>query len=313
MQITRKINGVVPVVQSFFCNGKIDKLSTQKHIKFLISKKIGGLWTLGTGSEDMNISFEKRVQIAKIISETNDNKIPLILGASFFALDDIISFIRRVGKFRFDAFHVMPYHPLLSLKQLEYFYKKIVDITMSEFNKPWWLYTSENWSRKVDYDFINRLSKVKGICGIKYSTSNAPDQLRVIGLASSNFQVITAVAKQFFLNLSMGASAGTTSLAGALPEPVIDIYLNYKKKRLNAALKCQRKLNKFLNAIPSSLKKDNFLAAAEEKYILSLRGIGNGEVSNYYRSPTKTEKIKIKKSFFKLKKDFPNLKSFKTK
>ena len=40
----------------------------------------------------------------------------------------------------------------------------------------------------MDYDFIKRLSKLKGICGIKYSTSNAPDQLRVIGLANSNFQ-----------------------------------------------------------------------------------------------------------------------------
>ena len=37
----RKLNGY-SVLQSFFRNGDLDETAQQKHIKFLISKKVGG-------------------------------------------------------------------------------------------------------------------------------------------------------------------------------------------------------------------------------------------------------------------------------
>ena len=61
----RKLNGVIPVLQSFFRNGDLDETAQQKHIKFLISKKVGGFWALGTGSEDMNISFQEKNKNSK--------------------------------------------------------------------------------------------------------------------------------------------------------------------------------------------------------------------------------------------------------
>ena len=62
----KKLNGVIPVLQSFFKNGDLDETAQQNHIKFLISKKLVDFLALGTGSEDMNISTRKNNKIAKI-------------------------------------------------------------------------------------------------------------------------------------------------------------------------------------------------------------------------------------------------------
>lgn len=296
----RKLIGTVPVVQSFFRKNKIDKIAQEQHIDFLIKKKVGGLWVLGTGSEDMNINMKKRVELTKIITMKNKGKVPLIIGCSFFCEEDVYEFIDKVGNLNFDAFHFMPYHPLLSLKQIKNQYLKISKYTTKKFGKPLWAYSSANWSKKINYDFIKELSSFKGICGIKYSTSNAPDQIKAIQLNSNNFQVITAVVKQFISNLSAGVEATTTSIAGLIPESVNLIYSNFKIGNLKKALYYQRLLNNFLDSVPKPLKNDNFLGAAEEKYLLTLRGIGTGEVSSYYRAPSTNEKKILKKNFLLL-------------
>lgn len=219
----RILNGIIPVVQTFFDqNGNIDKVSSLKHIKYLSKLKVGGFWVLGTGSEDMNIIFSKRVEIAETLSSAKIKK-PMILGCSFYSMEETIKFIKETGDLNFDAYHLMPYHPLLSLKQLTYLYEKVSDFTMTNFNKPLWLYSSANWSRKIDFNFIENLSKKKSICGIKYSTSNSPDQVKALQLNKNKFQVITAVMRQVLPSLISGARAFTSSLGGAIPEPIIKL------------------------------------------------------------------------------------------
>lgn len=307
----KKLKGIIPVIQTFFDErGNIDELSTIKHINYLTKLKVGGFWILGTGSEDMNIIFSKRIKIAETLSNAKIKK-PTVLGCSFYSMEEIFQFIKETGHLKFDAYHLMPYHPLLSLKQLTYLYEKVADLTMSKFGKPLWLYSSANWSRKIDFNFIKNLSKKDGICGIKYSTSNSPDQVKALHLNTKKFQVITAVMRQVFPSLMSGGEAFTSSLGGAIPEPIIKLYNSFEKKNYKKTLFYQRRINSFLDTLPPNLKKDNFLSSAEEKYILKIRGVGNGLVSNYYRAPTLSEKKIIKKSILKLYKDLGISKKFK--
>ena len=56
---TRKIKGVVPVVITPLNKDCTVDNQGLKSNYFFEEKKIGGFWTLGTGSEDMNLSFQK--------------------------------------------------------------------------------------------------------------------------------------------------------------------------------------------------------------------------------------------------------------
>jgi 4-hydroxy-tetrahydrodipicolinate synthase len=238
----------------------------------------------------MNLSFEKRLTVARTIAAANAGHKPLILGSGFFAMDDIIAFMEATKDLQFDAYHVMPYHPLLGLDGMEKFYRDLA----ARAPKPLWMYTSANWCRAFPPDFVARLRECPNIAGIKFSTSRTTDQINVIAMAAPEFQVITAVATQFFAVLSLGVAGSTTSLAGALPEPLIDIYSLYQAGRRDDALAAQHKLNAFLRRLPSRPKAWNFLGAAEEKYILSLRGICGPYVTSYYTPLTEEERSQVR-------------------
>ncbi|WP_319525416.1 dihydrodipicolinate synthase family protein [uncultured Desulfosarcina sp.] len=290
---TRPISGIVPVISTPFTNDEnIDIDGLNNLINYLLKKEIGGMWVLGTGSEDMNLTFQKRLKVANAACEANAGQKPLILGTGFFAMEDIMNFIKETSHLDFDGYHVMPYHPLLSLERLEWFYIKIAD----SCPKPLWMYTSGNWSRPITVDFVRRLKSHPNIAGIKYSNKDAVNVTKVASLADEQFQVITAVASQLYACLCMGSKAHTSSLGSAIPDQLIYVYNLFKAGNLKEALGAQHVLNDILRDISTGAKVDNFLTAAEEKYILSLKGICEEHTSSYYRELNESEKMKVKKA-----------------
>lgn len=291
MQTCRELKGVIPVVQTpVHEDGSIDTDGIGRLVEFLDGRDVGGYWVLGTGSEDMNLSFEKRLAVARATCSANAGRRPLILGAGFFAMDDIVAFIDATKDLEFDAYHVMPYHPVMSLDGVEKFYRDIAD----DAPKPLWMYTSGNWCRYFPPEFVGRLKSHPNIAGIKFSSSRTTDQLKVIGMAEPNFQVITAVAGQFIMVLSAGVAASTTSNAGALPEPLQEIYALHKAGKQSEAIAAQQHYNAFVGRWPKRARDWNFLTGAQEKYILSLRGICKPCMTSYYTELDEDEKAQMR-------------------
>ena len=286
----KKLSGVIPVLLTPLTEkGDIDKTSLVKLVKHLNTKNIGGFWVLGTGAEDMNLTYQQRLQVVNTVVEANAGKSPLIVGAGFFAMRDAENFMDDTAHLDFHAYHVMPYHNLLSLDRIEWMYKSLAD----HAKKPIWMYTSANWARFIPPEFIEKMKGYPNIAGIKFSTSNAAHTEKVIALQDDNFQVLTAVVRTFFVNLCLGVKGGTTVEACPFIDPIVEIYEKYMEGDLGGALESQRKLNRFLEYMPQEPGKDNFLKVAEGKYILSKQGICNQYMSGYYRELTDSEKEQI--------------------
>lgn len=291
MQQSRELKGVIPVVQTpVHEDGSIDTDGIGRLIRFLTEAGVGGFWVLGTGSEDMNLTFEKRLTVARAITAANNGKLPLVLGAGFFCMDDIRVFMDATKDMVFDAYHVMPYHPVMGLDGVDRFYRDLADYAP----KPLWMYTSGNWCRYFPPEFVGRLKDHPNIAGIKFSSSRTTDQIKVIGMAEPGFQVITAVATQFIMVLSVGVAGSTTSLAGALPEPLIEIYELYKAGKQKEAIAAQHRFNAFQSRLPKRAKEWNFLTGAHEKYVLSLRGICKPCMTSYYTELTESEQAEMR-------------------
>ncbi len=296
-----KLKGILPVLHTTFDgDGNLDLKSLKKLVDFLVTKEIAGLWVLGTGAEDMNLTWEQRAKVAQTVIEVNNNRKPLVVGASFFCEEDSVSFIEFLNKFELYGIHYMPYHPLISLNQLAEIYKRLAKYSKN----PLWAYTSANWCQHIPPDFIKKLKGTPNIAGVKYSTSNSAHIASVAQLADENFNVISAVAATLLPSLAVGVDGATSSLAGAIPEVLIDIYKACVNGDWVDALSKQRKLNMFMEKWPKELAKDNFLKGAEEKSILEIRGIAERNMSSYYRAASEVEKSEISKL---LKEYYPDL------
>ena len=115
--------------------------------------------------------------------------------------------------------------------------------------------------------------------------------IRLMG--NDQFQVITAVASQLHACLCMGSKGHTSSLSCCVPEPMIEIYELFREGKIKESLAAQHRLNAFLKELSKNTKEDNFLWAADEKYILKLRGICDEYVTSYYRQINEEEKARI--------------------
>ena len=64
--------------------GGICKSSLVNLLRLFDKKKCSGLWVLGTGGEDMCLSFKQRIEVAEIIHEYKTD-MKICVGASFFS------------------------------------------------------------------------------------------------------------------------------------------------------------------------------------------------------------------------------------
>lgn len=279
MNTMPRIKGVVPVLSTPLTRtGDVDEPGLRRLVDWLVEKPIAGLWVLGTGSEDMNLGFAKRKQVAEIVCDQIRGRTPLMVGTAFMAMEDILDFAEAIAHLPFAAYHVMPYHTLLSFDRLAWFYEHIAD----RVGKPLWMYTSANWSKPFTPDFVARLKDHPNICGVKFSTKDTLAIQKVAAMCDEEFQLITAVASQFLACLAMGSPAHTSSLGSACPDAMIEIYDLYQAGKIEECRAAQFKLNRFLASWPAGGKSNNFLQAAEEKAILEARGICGHYTSSYY-------------------------------
>jgi dihydrodipicolinate synthase/N-acetylneuraminate lyase len=152
----RKLHGIVPVlITPITKDGEVDEPALGRLVDYVNGYNIGGLWVLGTGGEDMSLTYQQRLRVAEVTVEANAGKTPLILGTGFFALKDSENFLNDTKLLNVDGYHYMPYHPLLSLNRIEWVYTFLAKIA----SKPLWMYTSANWCRSMPPEFVE---KIKG-------------------------------------------------------------------------------------------------------------------------------------------------------
>lgn len=289
-----RYSGIVPVlVTPVDERGEVDVNGLNKIVDYYQSKSVSGLWVLGTGGEDMGLSFDQRLLVAETVSKAVGDKMKLTVGASFYSVKESINFIKETAGMNFGAYHAMPYHPKVSPDQIENWYIKLAGCA----DKPFWAYTSGNWAQHISPKMIESLKSTGLFEGVKYSTSNAVDLQEVSYLNDSSFQVISAVIKTYYYSLCLGLEAATSVEATCFLDEIMNVEYQFRNHGPHAAYNAQKVLNELLK-YPSPAASDNFLRVAELKYILSKRLDIGPYVTEYYRSLSNEEKLLID-SYFK--------------
>jgi dihydrodipicolinate synthase/N-acetylneuraminate lyase len=286
----KRLKGIVPVlITPFNKDQTVDHGSLKKVLQYILEKNPAGFWVLGTGGEDMNLSFGERVEVAQTVTETVQGRVPLIVGCGFYAKTDIKNYLREIKGLNFDAYHVLPYHALMGLDRYESMYRDLADFS----EKPIWLYTSANYTRNFPPEFIEKLIDHPNIAGVKYSTSNIVHMEKAISYNREGFQVISAVVRQFLPSLSLGVEATTTVEACFYFDQINRIYQAFVEGKITEAAEHQKSLNRFLEKASMGAGKDNFLKSAEGKYVLSRLGLCQKYMSGYFREVNADEERQL--------------------
>jgi dihydrodipicolinate synthase/N-acetylneuraminate lyase len=285
-----KLSGIIPVLLSpLNIDGSIDVVGTKKLVNFLIEAGIGGFWAMGSASEDINITRQTRLEHLTKIAEFNNNRVPIIAGAGLTAIDDIYSFFDDVADLAINGIHVLPYDIKMGENRLIHFFTLLADRSPV----PIWMYHNPKRGCPISINVIKEVSQHTNIAGIKVGGYNLSEMISAMMCRSDNFDVIGAGSGQLYSMLSLGAEAHTTSDASVFPEPFVKLYDTYKQGNLDEARSQQFELIKLSKSLP---RTDNGEYAAEEKYMLSLRGICDEYVNPLYRTLSNDEKARLQQA-----------------
>ena len=221
------LKGIIPVLLTpFDKKNRIDIDSLKKLINFLIKKRVGGFLALGSAAEDINISFDDRLKLARSINIFTNQKIPIVMGSGCTSVWDILHFFSELKDLDFHGVHVLPHDEKMGDLRLLKFYNFLAD----NLPFPLWMYHNPKRGKSIPFKIMKELSKHPNINGIKVGGYDLPLLTKSLTLRNNSFDVVGAGGGQLFQMLSMGAKAHTTSEASVFPEEFINIMTLFNKK-----------------------------------------------------------------------------------
>ena len=286
------INGICPVlVTPMNKDRRPSEEGTHKLVKFLIESEVSGLWMLGSASEDMNISREDRINLIKWVSQEVDGRIPIISGTGLMNIPEILEFIEDIKDCNLAGVHAL----YMDHKQSEGNMIREMTNLADMSPVPIWLYNNRHRGRAITPRIILELRDHDNIQGVKIGGNAISDLVNAAMHKTEKFQVIGAGGGgQCFTMLSLGCQGHTASDASCWPEEYVELFRLFETGNILAARELQFRLVKLNKNIGNSAKMDNGEFSAEEKYILSLRGICEEYVNQSYRCLTANEKEKVR-------------------
>lgn len=282
--------GIVPnMVTPMRDDGHPDPEGIQKLVDFLIGKKVGGIWVLGSAGEDVHISQDDRVTVANETAKAADNRVPILVGLGTAPFFDILRFVERTDHDRISAYHFLPYDLKIGDAGLIRYVTKLAD----RLPVPLWLYHNPKRGRPITLGVAEALRDHPNVAGIKVGGYSLTELTSMMMLRQNGFEVSGAGSGQLFQLLSLGARLHMTSDANCWPEVFIELKRLFDAGERDAALALQYRIILLNRSLP---RNDNGEYAAEEKFILSLRGICGEAVNPAYRRLSEDEKDRVRKA-----------------
>jgi dihydrodipicolinate synthase/N-acetylneuraminate lyase len=268
-------------------DGNPDVDGIHRLVDFLVNKEVGGLWALGSASEDINMSLKERLLVARETASATRGRIPLIVGTGLTAIGDILDYVEKLSDLDLYGVHVLPYDLKMGDARLVHLIHTLAD----RFPFPLWLYHNPKRGRPITDLIIREVKDHPNVGGIKVGGYNLSELTGALMHRSPSFDVIGAGGGQFFQMLALGADAHTTSEASVYPERFVNLYRAFKAGRIDEARQMQFDLIRLSRRFP---RTENGEYCAEEKYMLSLRGICHEGVNPLYRTLRDDEKVRLR-------------------
>ncbi len=160
-----------------FKNGRVDKDSFKKIIKWHINNGTKGIIPCGTTGESPTLSHEEHKLVVELAIEYSEDKIKVIAGTGSNSTQEAISFTKHAKEAGADsALVVVPYYNKPSQAGLKEHYLKIADT----IDLPIFIYNIPGRSViDMSDDTIFELSLHKNIIGIKDATNDLTRPLKL--------------------------------------------------------------------------------------------------------------------------------------
>lgn len=247
-----KMTGVIPaLVTAFDQNEEFDEVRMRACIRFLIDRKVDGLYITGSTGETFLMSQAERKHVLEVIVDEVSGAIPVIAHVGAIGTKLSIELAQHAQESGVDALSsVPPFYWKFTPDQIYNFYADLTastDLPMIAYNLP--------LAGLMGFDLIERLAGINGVDGIKYTATSHAEIMWIKQEIGKDFVVYSGADEMALSGLSFGADGIIGSFYNFIPE----VYQAMKKAIDAGDLKQAKQHQETANAIISFALKRNML------------------------------------------------------
>jgi len=221
---------VAPITTPFFDDQEVSLDGLQQNLDRYRTTSLAGVLVLGSTGEAAHLSVEERVSVLRTATEVWPEDKKLLVGVSFAALKQSLSFVEKTVPYRSEGFLVsVPsyYKSRMNTRALVEYFVSLAN----EAPAPLMLYNIPRFSGiELSIPLVAELAQHGNIAGIKDSSGNLIYlQKMLAATAGQNFQVISGSAETFGPALALGIKGGILAVSCAVPEVVMDVMEGFER------------------------------------------------------------------------------------
>lgn len=268
-----RLQGVfTPHMVPLDARGEIHEAELRRYIDWLIERGVHGLYPNGSTGEFTRFTADERRLIVRVVCEQAAGRVPVLAGAAEANVKETLSACEAYAQYGARAVAIVsPFYYKLSSESVYAYFREIarhspIDVT---------LYNIPMFASPIDVPTIRRLAEFERIIGIKDSSGDLAQMMRMIAAvrpARPDFTFLTGWEAVLVPMLLTGCDGGTHATSGVVPELTRRLYDLTRAGQLDDAMKLQYRLIELFDTMLYSADFPNGFRAAAQ-----LRGFDFGQ------------------------------------
>ncbi len=260
----------------------------KEYAEFLVSRKVDGLFVVGTTGEGLLLDLEERKRVSEEFVKAVDGRAKVVVHCGDLMINNVRKLLEHAKAVGADgAALVSPFYYKCREEELIEFFIEAVrnfdDFPIYLYNIP---SLTGNW---ITPRVVNEVRAVcPNVVGVKDSSGNLLHVLSLINEVEGDFDVVVGCDRAFLTVLQMGAKGCVSGPAAVFPEFFVQLYGQFKDGQIQQARETQKKLTKVSLAIMDGA------SIPVLKLVLSWRGIHAGGCRLPLRLPDEVEQLQLR-------------------
>ncbi|MEH7483280.1 4-hydroxy-tetrahydrodipicolinate synthase [Neobacillus drentensis] len=255
-----ELKGIIPAMLTpLTVEQKVNEAVTRQLTNHLIDSGVHGIFILGTNGEFHLLNTEEKLEIARIVIEEVNGRVPVMVGTGGNSTEETIDLSQKMEQLGADALSLItPFFIPPTQEEMAVHFEKVAETT----SLPVLLYNiPARTGVNIEPETVARLAKIPNIVGIKDSSGSFTNIENYINVTKDeDFSVFAGTDSLILQTLQAGGKGAVAATANMVPDVVVAIYNNWLEGNLEAAQENQQKLQPLRDAfkygtLPSVLKK----------------------------------------------------------
>jgi 4-hydroxy-tetrahydrodipicolinate synthase len=235
---------IVPVVTLFDEQGGVDEEANVRHIEWLITQGIHGLFVLGTTGEFTSLSCDERRRLAELAVTTARGRVPVLVGCSSSWTDEAVAYAEHAESIGAQGVvSVLPFYWIPPDRSIYEHFRRLAAST----SLPVYIYNYPALTgRSIPPVLTARLAAdYPNIAGIKDTVDSIAHIQETLAMARRHrpdFVVLCGMDYHLLNTLLLGGDGGVLGTANFMPDPLVQLYANATTGRIEEAADGARRL-----------------------------------------------------------------------